>query len=130
MSDMNKRPTPAELAANLRDAAVHPKNWDVPGLLVDAANAIELQPGWTSAEVDNSQAPFVPLVRWRALSRQVLAVARTRVEGKWSAYCDAVRGEDHDAEAEDMVRRGQASKLPHDVAIVLFPEFREVPYAK
>ena len=68
-----------------------------------------------------------PVVRLRALHPDVLAVARTRIEGTWAAYVAAVPGEDHDWEAEHVLDRG--TKLPFDVAKAVFPAFAELPYA-
>jgi hypothetical protein len=70
---------------------------------------------------------FEPIVRRRALAQRVLVVARTRIEGAWAAYCDAVDGRDHVAEQEGVLRMG--AKLDESVARVLFPEFEELPYA-
>lgn len=68
------------------------------------------------------------MMRYRALARCVLAVAETRAEGTWAAYCDAVPGKNHENELEPVLNQG--AKLTEDVARVLFPYFREVPYAK
>lgn len=68
-----------------------------------------------------------PIVRVRALSTRVLAVARTRVECSWAAYIDAVPGQRHSEEFDNVLDHG--SKLDEKFARVLFPEFKEVPYA-
>lgn len=70
---------------------------------------------------------FKPIVRRRALARRVLVAARTRVECAWAAYIDAVHGHDHDYEVRAVLDHGD--KLPEEVARVLFPQFKEVPYA-
>jgi hypothetical protein len=62
------------------------------------------------------------------LSSRVLAVAHTRAEGAWCAYCDAVAGEDHTEEYKEVFRSGD--KLPARVAQELFPEFEGIPYAE
>lgn len=67
------------------------------------------------------------LIRRMALDHKVLAVARTRVEGKWAAYVGAVCGVNHDDEYEEVLKHG--SKLPEHFARVLFTEFEELPYA-
>lgn len=64
----------------------------------------------------------------RAMAMRVLAVAHTRIEGTWSAYCDAVPGEDHSLEEEGVLRRGD--KLDESVALALFPQFKGIPYAE
>ena len=68
-----------------------------------------------------------PYIRIHELASQVLAVAETRIEGAWSAYCDAVPGNNHQVEYELVLRRG--AKLSEHVARALFPELEEVPYA-
>src|SRR5258706_4411049 len=68
-----------------------------------------------------------PVVRRRALASRVLVVARTRVEGAWAAYCDAVPGYDHDDEQGAVLLHGD--KLNETFARVLFPEFASLPYA-
>ena len=69
-----------------------------------------------------------PIVRRVALHRQVLAVARTRIEGAWAAYIAPVPGMNHDDEEDEVLRHG--SKLLEDVAIALFPIFQDIPYAR
>jgi hypothetical protein len=67
-----------------------------------------------------------PYVTWRALDPGVLVAAKTRIEGTWAAYIHSVPGENHEAEAADVLRHG--SKLSVTVARALFP-FDGVPYA-
>ena len=45
-----------------------------------------------------------PIVVHCALASRVLAVATTRVEGTWKAYCDAVPGRDHRAECDAVLK--------------------------
>jgi len=70
---------------------------------------------------------FVPLTRYRALSTKVLAVAKTRIEGAWAAYIDAVPGQSHDDEWTPVLERG--TKLDESIAIAIFPSFADLPYA-
>ena len=70
----------------------------------------------------------MPTVRIHALANRVLAVAATRVEGTWAAYCDAVPGDKHTAEANAVLANGD--KLMEEVARVLFPMFKDLPYAR
>ncbi len=70
---------------------------------------------------------FVPTIRRRALATRVLVVARTRIEGTWAAYCDAVPGDDHDREEHAVLNHG--TKVHEPWARVIFPEFDDVPYA-
>jgi len=71
-----------------------------------------------------------PAYRWRSIGPNVLAVAKTRVEGEWRAYIDSVNARNHDdGEVMDKVLR---FGVPVDETLArgLFPvEFREVPYA-
>ena len=71
---------------------------------------------------------FAPEVRWHALANRVLAAARTRVEGTWKAYIDAVPGMNHLAEVQAVLDQG--TQLAEPIARQLFPEFEEVPYAR
>ena len=68
-----------------------------------------------------------PTVRLHALARRVLVVARTRIEGTWSAYCDAVPGDNHLMERDAVLANGD--KLIEEVARVLFPILDGTPYA-
>ena len=70
---------------------------------------------------------WTPTIRVHSLASEVLVVAKTRVEGTWAAYCDAVLGNNHMAERAGVLRRG--TKLPEEIARVLFPEFKDLPYA-
>lgn len=72
--------------------------------------------------------PWTVVEGRRALSRTVLAVARTRVEGTWKAYIDSVPGLDHGDEASEVLKTG--SEMPKDIACSLFPEFADIPYAR
>ena len=69
-----------------------------------------------------------PVIIVRPLARCVLAVAKTRVEGTWSAYCDAVAGQDHDYEKAAVLRTG--CKLLKEHAKAIFPELADIPYSK
>jgi len=71
---------------------------------------------------------WLPYVHTRALGSQVLAVAQTRIEGAWAAYVDAVPGERHREEWEDVLKDGD--KLPENVARAVFGEFEDIPYAE
>ncbi len=60
---------------------------------------------------------------YRALDIQVLAVAIKGVIDDWSAYIGAVRGENHEEEYNEVAHNG--SKLPQEVAEILFPNWKE-----
>lgn len=68
-----------------------------------------------------------PAVIRREMATRVLAVARTRIEGAWTAYVDAVPGYDHGTEFHQVLSNG--TKLTYAVASAHFPEFEGVPYA-
>src|SRR3990167_6934133 len=72
-------------------------------------------------------ATWEPTVVYRALSSRVLVVARTRVECAWAAYCDAVPGLNHRLELDPVLDRG--TKVDEKLARLLFPHFKDVPYA-
>lgn len=76
----------------------------------------------------DSPSGWRPTVRYVALHRRVLAVARTRITGHWAAYIAPVPGERHDEEAEEVLLSG--TKLHEEVARTLFPEWKEIPWAK
>ena len=77
--------------------------------------------------MDSTEAKaWTPTIRVHALASRVLVVAQTRIEGTWSAYCDAVPGMNHDVEYDAVLRHGD--KLLKEIAIILFPGFKEVPY--
>ena len=71
---------------------------------------------------------WTPTIRVHSLASEVLVVAKTRIEGSWAAYCDAVPGMFHDKEYDAVLRRGD--KLMEEIARVLFPEFKDLPYAR
>ena len=69
-----------------------------------------------------------PYIRTCSLASKVLVVAKTRIEGTWAAYCDAVPGNNHDIERLAVLENGD--KLTEEVARVLFPMFDDLPYAR
>ena len=70
---------------------------------------------------------FEPLRSIRALHRNVLCVATTRVECAWSAYCGPVPGRSHEREYHSVLAEGD--KLSESVARAVFPEFEPIMYA-
>jgi len=60
------------------------------------------------------------------LSSDVMICAHTR-RGCMVAYCKAVPGLNHDA--EEYIVREQGDKLPYLIAAVIFPIFKDLPYA-
>lgn len=65
-------------------------------------------------------------VLWKSLAMRVIVVA---VEGEvkdWAAYIDAVAGDNHIREWQEVRRRG--TKLPREVAEILFPKFKHLEW--
>lgn len=69
-----------------------------------------------------------PIRTYCALNRDVLVAATTRIEGTWKAYCAAVPGQNHDLEFEEVLREG--ATIPEQLALLLFPRFTGIPYAR
>ena len=68
-----------------------------------------------------------PYYAIQPLAPTVLAVAKTRIEGKWAAYIDSVHGVKHSDEMQGVLSEG--CKLREEVAVVLFPHMKGIPYA-
>ena len=63
---------------------------------------------------------------YRALSQRVLAVAKEGYVDDWACYIDAVEGNNHEAEVEEVYRYG--AKVSKEIAEVLFPNFKDLRY--
>jgi hypothetical protein len=73
-------------------------------------------------------AAWQPTFQKKALHRQVLVVAKTRIEGAWNAYIFPVEGKSHEAEWPAWETEGV--KLQEDTARTLFGYFGDgLPYA-
>ena len=68
------------------------------------------------------------VVRYYALDSNVLAVATTRIEGTWKAYCGSVPGDYHCEESQEVLRTG--TQIYEPIARIMFPEFKDIPYAE
>jgi len=78
----------------------------------------------TEKEAKNWEPYFTYIViHWK-----VLVVAKTRIEGKWNAYATPVPGMSH--EKEYYLWETEGLKLPEEIARVMFPDFKELPYAR
>jgi len=55
-----------------------------------------------------------------------LAVAKEGGCSDWGCYIDAVAGNNHEAEVEDVYRYG--AKVSKEIAEVLFPNFKDLRY--
>jgi len=61
------------------------------------------------------------------LHRQVMVVARTRIEGTWKAYCFPVPGQNHDL--EEYLWLDEGVQLIEEVARPMFGHLEDVPYS-
>lgn len=62
-------------------------------------------------------------ITYLALSNKVLVVAVEGSVGDWTAYIDAVAGQDHEEEMREVARHG--AKIPKWMAKRLFPSFHK-----
>jgi hypothetical protein len=63
-------------------------------------------------------------MEYKALDKQVLAVAVEGEVGDWSAYIGAVEGRNHEQEFEEVAKHG--TKLHRKIAELLFPEWKKL----
>ena len=70
---------------------------------------------------------WTPDIEYKALASKVLVAAKTRVEGTWKAYCDAIPGKKHSEEWQEVLKHGD--QLSEKVARAIFPRFEGIPYA-
>ena len=55
------------------------------------------------------------------LANKVLAFAVVnKTVGDWAAYVDAVQGQNHEEEFEELLERRSSAKLPYDIAKLIF----------
>jgi len=71
---------------------------------------------------------WCPAIRWRAIARDILVVARSRIVGEWKAYVGTVPGVNHDDEFDAVLNSG--NPLLEATARSLFPNLKDIPYAK
>jgi len=83
---------------------------------------------FTFPETSDEVREWVVRTRVHALASTALAVAHTRIEGAWCAYCMGVPGINHNDEYEKVLKQGD--KLSEEIARLIFPEFDDVPYAR
>ena len=70
---------------------------------------------------------FKPQFYRHMLHRNVMVLAKTRIEGTWKAYCFPVPGKNHDA--EEHLWETEGSQLSEKVARTMFGFLEDVPYA-
>lgn len=78
-------------------------------------------------ETQEDMAQWAPSMTHIAMHRNVLLVARTRVEGTWACYCTPVPGINHDNER--YLWETDGVKTSQKIARASFPQFDSVPYA-
>ena len=71
--------------------------------------------------------PFEPQMYRHMLHRQVMVIARTRIEGAWKAYCFPVPGMNHDE--EDYLWQTEGCQLSEAEARAMFGFLEDLPYA-
>ena len=71
---------------------------------------------------------WTPYTRYIALHRNVLVVAKTRVEVGWKACCGTVPGENHDNEWQEILYFGD--DVGERIARAMFPELEGVRYSR
>ena len=71
---------------------------------------------------------WTPIISRHSLSTEVLAVARTIIEGAWAAYIGAVSGLSTQQDQQHVLDFG--TKMWEDSAKAIFPQFKELPYAQ
>jgi len=84
--------------------------------------------GFRFPETEQEAIEWLPQTRVLALHRNVLAVARTRIEGMWACYIFPVPGMSHSVEAK--LWRTEGVKQPEDIARAIFPIFDGVQYSR
>jgi hypothetical protein len=71
---------------------------------------------------------FVTQTYRHMLHRQVMVLARTRIEGTWKAYCFPVPGMNHDQ--EEYLWQADGQQLPEGTARAMFGFLENIPYSK
>ena len=70
-----------------------------------------------------------PAVRVHWLARDVIAVAKARVEGAWACYIRAAPSI-YNEQRSNVAALYDGDKQPENIARAIFPEFEGVPYAR
>ena len=72
---------------------------------------------WTEGEYKHES-------NYYALATNVMTFAIANVSvGDWAAYIDAVPGINHDKELDQLLEKRMSSKLPYEIAKIIFPYF-------
>ena len=65
---------------------------------------------------------------WHTLARDIVVVARSRIEGTWKAYIASTDERSHKDAISEVLAHGTTVKEP--IARYLFPHFKDLPYAR
>ena len=84
--------------------------------------------GYQFPETTAEASDWKTIQRRLMLHRNVMVIARTRIEGTWKAYCFPVPGMNHDQ--EEYLWETEGDKVAEPIARAMFPCFIDVPYAK
>ena len=61
---------------------------------------------------------------YRALASRVMTFAVANITvGDWAAYIDAVPGENHDIEFDQLLEKRSSTKLPYAIAKIIYPHY-------
>ena len=61
---------------------------------------------------------------YHALANRVMTFAVANIAvGDWAAYIDAVPGENHDEEFDQLLEKRSSAKLPYEIAKIIYPHY-------
>ena len=78
--------------------------------------------------IETKNIEFEPQIFSRSLARNIVVVARTRIEGSWKAYIGSTDEGSHKDAIPDILAYGTA--VTESLARTIFPLFKDVPYAR
>ena len=71
---------------------------------------------------------FEPKIFRQTLAHDIVVVARTRIEGTWKAYIGSTTERRHEDAVPTILMRG--APVHEAMARALFPQFKDLPYAR
>ena len=71
---------------------------------------------------------FEPQIICHTLARDIVVVARSRIEGTWKAYIASTEERSHKDAIPEVLAHGTAVREP--IARYLFPHFKDLPYSR